>query len=68
MAPEMLANNMDCAAFEGFKAADVYSFSLILWEIVRRTRHFDSKVTPIFMPTAILAEASYLSRVLKILV
>ncbi|KAI0228403.1 TGF-beta receptor type-1 [Lamellibrachia satsuma] len=37
MAPEVLDNTINKDHFECFKRADIYSFGLVLWEIVRRT-------------------------------
>jgi len=37
MAPEVLNETLDTRAFEAFKMADMYSFSLVLWEMGRRT-------------------------------
>jgi len=37
MAPEILDNTLGKTSFEAFKAADVYSFGLVLWELGRRT-------------------------------
>jgi len=37
MAPEVLDESLDKTSFESFKAADIYSFGLVLWEIARRT-------------------------------
>lgn len=36
MSPEALDQSMDMKCFEAFKMADMYSFSLILWEICER--------------------------------
>uniref|UniRef100_A0A914C5J5 Serine/threonine-protein kinase receptor n=1 Tax=Acrobeloides nanus TaxID=290746 RepID=A0A914C5J5_9BILA len=36
MAPELLNKTLNVHNFEEFKMADIYSFSLVLWEIVRR--------------------------------
>lgn len=36
MAPEVLGDSLDCRNFAAFKMADMYSFSLVLWEITRR--------------------------------
>jgi hypothetical protein len=36
MAPELLARTLNVANFDEFKCADIYSFSLVLWEIVNR--------------------------------
>ena len=38
MAPEVLDMSIRANNFEAFKQTDVYSFSLVLWEILRRTR------------------------------
>jgi len=37
MAPEVLDETISRTNFEAFKAADIYSFGLVLWEIARRT-------------------------------
>jgi len=37
MAPEVLSETLDKTSFESFKASDIYSFGLVLWEIARRT-------------------------------
>lgn len=37
MAPEVLDNTMNTRDFNSYLAADVYSFSLVLWELARRT-------------------------------
>ena len=36
LAPEILDGTMDMTIFDSFKRADIYSFGLVLWEIVRR--------------------------------
>ena len=36
MAPELLDESLNADDFESFKKADVYSFSLVLWEIAQR--------------------------------
>jgi len=36
MAPEVLDETMKGDVFESYKLADIYSFGLVLWEIVRR--------------------------------
>lgn len=36
MAPEVLNETINFSCFESFKMADMYSFGLVLWEIVRR--------------------------------
>jgi len=36
MAPEILDETMNCSHFESYRQADIYSFSLVLWEITRR--------------------------------
>lgn len=33
MAPEVLARSLNINNFDEFKAADIYSYSLVLWEI-----------------------------------
>jgi hypothetical protein len=37
MAPEVLNETLVTSSFESFKAADMYAFGLVLWEITRRT-------------------------------
>jgi len=37
MAPELLDESLDKTSFESYKAADMYAFGLVLWEITRRT-------------------------------
>lgn len=48
LAPEILANKVDQSRdFETLKASDVYSFALVLWEMLRRTRtKINRKRTP----------------------
>lgn len=36
LAPEILDETMNMKIFDSFKRADIYSFGLVLWEIVRR--------------------------------
>ncbi|KAB7500544.1 Bone morphogenetic protein receptor type-1B [Armadillidium nasatum] len=36
MAPELLDDSLNMSWFESLKCADIYSFSLVLWEICRR--------------------------------
>ncbi len=36
MAPEVLDETLNKASFEAFKAADIYSLGLVLWEMARR--------------------------------
>ena len=36
LAPEILEETMNMRIFDSFKRADIYSFSLVLWEIMRR--------------------------------
>lgn len=36
MAPEVLDNTLDSRNFAAFRRADIYSFGLVLWEIVRK--------------------------------
>lgn len=36
MSPEVLAKSLNVRNFTEFKMSDIYSFSLVLWEIVRR--------------------------------
>ena len=36
LAPEILDGTMNMSIFDSFKRADIYSFGLVLWEIVRR--------------------------------
>jgi serine/threonine protein kinase len=37
LAPEILENRLNLLDFEAVKATDIYSFGLVLWEILRRT-------------------------------
>jgi len=37
MAPEILDDTMDINDFEAYKRADLYSMSLVIWEMLRRT-------------------------------
>ena len=37
MAPEVLDETLNKSNIESFKAADMYAFGLVLWEITRRT-------------------------------
>jgi len=37
MAPEVLDESLVTSSFENYKAADMYAFGLVLWEITRRT-------------------------------
>jgi len=37
MAPEVLLQSYHPDSFAAYKAADVYSFSLVMWEIANRT-------------------------------
>lgn len=36
MAPEVLDETLDASQFEAYKMADMYSFALVMWELVRR--------------------------------
>lgn len=47
MAPEVLDESLNKTAFEAFKAADIYSFGLVLWEIARRCNTAASTVSEI---------------------
>jgi hypothetical protein len=44
MAPEILCESLDAASLDSFKAADIYSLGLVLWEIGRRTAGSEKKV------------------------
>ena len=37
MAPEVLDESIVTTSFESYKAADMYAYGLVLWEIARRT-------------------------------
>uniref|UniRef100_A0A0N4Z9K5 receptor protein serine/threonine kinase n=1 Tax=Parastrongyloides trichosuri TaxID=131310 RepID=A0A0N4Z9K5_PARTI len=50
MAPELLNETLNPKNFESFKQSDIYSFSLVLWEIVRRIND-----NP-YIPNSILAK------------
>jgi len=43
MSPEALDESLNSLDFESFKQADVYSFALVLWEIMRRCAGADGK-------------------------
>ena len=47
MAPEVLDESLNKFSFEAFKAADIYSFGLVLWEIARRCNTAASTVSEI---------------------
>lgn len=47
MAPEVLDESLNKFAFEAFKAADIYSFGLVLWEIARRCNTASSTISEI---------------------
>lgn len=47
MAPEVLDESLNKFAFEAFKAADIYAFGLVLWEIARRCNTSSSTVSEI---------------------
>ena len=49
MAPEILNESIRLDIFDSFKAADMYSFSLVLWEIARRCL-FDNEVDEYQVP------------------
>lgn len=36
MAPEVLNNSLNIMNFDEFKMADIYSFSLVMWEVCNR--------------------------------
>lgn len=38
LAPEILDNTLDVKNFIHLKQTDIYAFSLVLWEIIRRIR------------------------------
>lgn len=50
MAPEVLDETMNCAHFESYRQADMYSFALVLWEITRRCE-FDGQCYPLLCST-----------------
>ena len=37
MAPEVLDETLNKSGFEPFKAADMYAFGHVVWEVARRT-------------------------------
>ena len=37
MSPEVLTKSFDLDLFDAYKRSDVYSFSLVMWEVVNRT-------------------------------
>lgn len=47
MAPEVLDESLNTTSFEEFKAADIYSLGLVLWEIARRCNTAASSVSEI---------------------
>lgn len=44
MAPEVLDETLKADDFESYKRADIYSFSLVLWEIIRRYMAYEYQV------------------------
>jgi len=51
MAPEVLNETLVTSSFESFKAADMYAFGLVLWEITRRTLTADKVPVPYYLPS-----------------
>ena len=43
MAPEVLSGTLNTNRFDDFKQADVYSFSLVLWELCLKTKTYKDK-------------------------
>lgn len=50
MSPEVLDETINTLSFESFKQADVYSFALVLWEIMRRCTTDDGEIADIYQP------------------
>ncbi|CAD5226062.1 unnamed protein product [Bursaphelenchus xylophilus] len=46
MAPEILNNSLNVRNFDEFKMADVYSFALVIWEIINRIQTSKSHGAP----------------------
>lgn len=47
MAPEVLDETLNKTSFEAFKAADIYSLGLVLWEMARRCNTATTSVNQI---------------------
>uniref|UniRef100_A0A183C3J0 receptor protein serine/threonine kinase n=1 Tax=Globodera pallida TaxID=36090 RepID=A0A183C3J0_GLOPA len=50
MAPELLLGTLNVQNFDGFKSADIYSFALVLWEILNRVQMKDSSSCALLPP------------------
>lgn len=50
MAPEVLSEGMNINDFESYKRADVYSFSLVMWETAQ-CAIVDGEYTKSYLPT-----------------
>ncbi|XP_053207393.1 activin receptor type-1-like [Panonychus citri] len=50
MAPEILSDTFDGSKFESHKKADIYSLSLVVWEVLRRCISRDGKVDDYSLP------------------
>lgn len=50
MAPEVLESRVNLEDLEAFKQMDVYSMSLVLWEMVSRCSAIGGKSFPMFVP------------------
>lgn len=44
MAPEVLDQTLKTDEFESYRRADIYSFALVLWEIMRRSLNYEYQV------------------------
>lgn len=49
MPPEVLAESMDEKLFRSFQMADIYSFSLLLWEIVMHSK-LNPELSSVYRP------------------
>ena len=51
MAPEVLDETLNKSSFESFKAADMYAFGLVVWEVARRTLTTEKvKIQQLYQP------------------
>lgn len=54
MAPEVLESRVNLEDLEAFKQMDVYSMSLVLWEMVSRCYAIGGKSFPMFVSSKII--------------
>ena len=54
MAPEVLDESLNKSNIESFKAADMYAFGLVLWEITRRTLTGDKVMRRVCQPFCVI--------------